>query len=529
MRRLVLGLVGLLVSACGDDVLVGGPRPQDQSDGGDSGFPEGGDSGIEVDSAAPDTGSVPHVDSSAPFFHLIEPTAAHVQRAAGDPSRLQTRTAPGQLSADGSVVMLGLSTVFESAKDGLAQGEEVFRWTEATGTIGLGFLPPCERTDGFLPFASPSVMNSDGSVILGYCFGIDSSWLFRWTQASGLIGVAGPPGLPEDRWGLLTADGSVAAGYATPADGDDTHVPQVFRWTQATGAVALGTLAGTTGSYPYGGMTPDGKTIVGQSGDDIFRWTEAMGMVGLPRPSGFDRCLPAIRQVSADGTIVAGSCSGPSGSQFFRWKGTAAPVMVPLPPGASAEVETGMTPDGATIFSAFTVNDTTRAFRWTEPTGTVEISLPNYKICRIEPGMHPSGRVVSADGTALTGNCRTPFENGTALRGAFRWTKESGAVVLRPLPGDDGAQVDTMSADGSIIVGQSLSPGPDPVIPKTVAVIWDATGKPTAVGELFTSLGIDLKGFKPWYVKISPTDGHLISGAAENAAGVMRAFVARLP
>jgi uncharacterized membrane protein len=321
----------------------------------------------------------------------------------------------------------------------------------------------------------------------------------------------------------------VAIGYATPADNDDTHVPQTFRWTQATGAVGLGTLPGAHGSDPYGGMTSDAKTIVGQSGDDIFRWTEATGMVALPRPSGFDNCLPAIRQVSADGNVVAGTCTGPDGAQFFRWKGTSAPVMVSLPSGAKAELETGLTPDGTMIFGAFSLNETVRAFRWTEATGVEEFGLSGYKECRIEPAVFPSAHVVSADHTSLVGNCATLFENGTSVSGAFRWTKASGAVALGPLPGDDGASVNSMSADGSIITGQSSSPGPDPFVRNRVAVVWDANGKPTAVGALFTSLGFDLQGFTPWYAIISPTDRHVIWGAATNAAGVMRGWIGRLP
>jgi uncharacterized membrane protein len=528
MRRWLIGLAGLLAAACGDDVKVGGPRAQDLS-GGDSGSSEGGDASATVDSRAPDSGMTLPADAGAPFFHFLEPTAAHLQRQAAETGRFRAFTAPAVVSSDGSVVM-GVSTLQEARMDGLIFGTEAFRWTKGTGTVGLGSLPSCERTDEYLPSVSASVMTSDGSTILGWCDGMSGGdFMFRWTQASGMIAVPSPPGLPSDRWTGITDDGSVAIGYATPADGDDTHVAQAFRWTQATGAVGLGTLPGAHGSDTYGGMTSDAKTFVGQSGDDIFRWTEATGMVALPRPSGFDNCLPAIRQVSADGNVVAGTCTGPGGARFFQWKGTSAPVMVPLPSDAKAELETGLTPDGTMIFGAFTLNETMRAFRWTEATGVEEFGLSGYKECRIEPGVSPTGRVVSADRTVLAGNCVTLFDDSTSLRGAFRWTKESGAVALRPLPGDDGASVNSMSADGSIISGQSSSPGPDPFVPNRVAVVWDANGKPTAVGSLFTSLGFDLEGFTPWYATISPTDRHVIWGAAINAAGAFRGWIARLP
>jgi len=108
------------------------------------------------------------------------------------------------------------------------------------------------RTDGVFPYAEASFMSSDGSAMLGFCFVVGGSSLFRWSQASGMIGVAVPVGLAQGRWVGVTSDGAVAIGYAVPARGDMTQAGQVFRWTPTTGAVGLGTLPGATSSDPYG-------------------------------------------------------------------------------------------------------------------------------------------------------------------------------------------------------------------------------------------------------------------------------------
>ncbi len=315
----------------------------------------------------------------------------------------------------------------------------------------------------------------------------------------------------------------MAIGNAFPAADDVILLPQAFRWTPTTGAVGLGTLPGAPSSDSTGGMTPDGKIIIGQSGDrdmsvrDIYRWTEATGMVILPKPPGYERCSPAYQQ---------GHTATPGSGQFFRWTGVSAPIGVPLPAGGVGEDES-MTDDGAAIYGTWgNTNGTTGAFRWTESTGSVDISLPGYTNCTVRP---VSGRNASADASVVIGQCTTPLDGGADEWGAFRWTQATGAVPLLPLPGNDGTRSESISADGAIIVGRSLSPSANPLIPNTTAVVWDANGKATSVADLLTSLGADLQGFELFSVTVSVTDARLITGLGKNAAGDLRGWFARLP
>ena len=98
----------------------------------------------------------------------------------------------------------------------------------------------------------------------------------------------------------VSADGLVVVGFGNSASG-----PEAFRWTQATGMVGLGDLLG--GQFRSGVTMPtrvsaDGSVVVGYSdsalGGEGFRWTQATGMVGLGyiSPSFF----------SADGSVVVG-------------------------------------------------------------------------------------------------------------------------------------------------------------------------------------------------------------------------------
>ena len=102
---------------------------------------------------------------------------------------------------------------------------------------------------------------------------------------------------------------------------------------------------------------------------------------------------------------------------------------------------------------------------------------------------------------------------------------------MRPLVGDDAVVLDGMNADGSIIMGRSQREVDVDANRELIAVpvFWDANGKPTAVSDVFASLGFDLKGFELLGGVISPADDHVIFGEARNAAGVMRGWIARLP
>src|SRR5262245_37318037 len=78
----------------------------------------------------------------------------------------------------------------------------------------------------------------------------------------------------------VSADGSVVVGtrFAGPS-------VEAFRWTAATGVVGLGDLPGDTAGSNAAAVSADGGVVVGvsgsASGQEAFRWTSGGGMVGL--------------------------------------------------------------------------------------------------------------------------------------------------------------------------------------------------------------------------------------------------------
>ncbi|MFM9995194.1 MAG: PEP-CTERM sorting domain-containing protein [Phycisphaerales bacterium] len=223
------------------------------------------------------------------------------------------------VSHDGSVVV--------GSSPGPA-AREAFRWTQATGMVGLGNLGGVPNSAAYGERCS-----DNGSVVVGtgdYTFGttgILSGEAFRWTQATGMVGLGqmATSGLLYTSAKGCSADGSVVVGYGTTDQGWEA-----FRWTQATGMVALGDHPGGAVDSAAISCTADGNTIVGWILTDTryepATWTQATGWVSLGTlpVMGLDNfaadCTP-------DGSVVVGACNiaygGLQGQEFsgqaFIW------------------------------------------------------------------------------------------------------------------------------------------------------------------------------------------------------------------
>ena len=217
---------------------------------------------------------------------------------AGQPS-----TARG-VSADGCVIVGGRAT---------PTGGEAYRWTEATGLVGLGDLP------GGLVGGDARDVSADGSFVVGSSASDRGGEAFRWTAAIGMVGLGlSPEGFRTVANGVAD-DGSVIVGngrtVAEPMFGD-----QAFRWTAATGIVGLGDLPGGGLHSKARDVSADGSVVVGRSTTDkpdfsAFRWTEATGMVelpGIPNVVGFS----VAEGISGDGNVVVGGVPAMVWDQF---------------------------------------------------------------------------------------------------------------------------------------------------------------------------------------------------------------------
>ncbi|HZN66912.1 MAG TPA: hypothetical protein VFB66_16590 [Tepidisphaeraceae bacterium] len=253
---------------------------------------------------------------------LLSLSAALAPAPAATPS-LQGLGAGGVASAvspDGSVVV---------GTAGSATGPEAFRWTAATGMVGLGDL----SVDVYESRASG--VSGDGSIVVGYSYSTPGLQAFRWTTGSGMLGM-GAPFLPSGQTNSLATgisrDGSTIVGAGGGGE--------AFRWTEASGAVSL------LGPYAISeawGVSGDGSVVVGFGGGgafEAFRWTATSGVVSLGHVPGglIDR---RAYGVSDDGSTVVGFDLTFLGGddwlpQAFRWAAASGMVGLATSPVAAS-------------------------------------------------------------------------------------------------------------------------------------------------------------------------------------------------
>jgi probable HAF family extracellular repeat protein len=180
--------------------------------------------------------------------------------------------------------------------------------------VGLGVLPGGS-------FSEAVGVSADGSVIAGISGSPRGNQAFRWTAATGMVGLGALPGGQFfSAASGISADGSVVVGASRSAQGIEA-----FRWTAATGMVGLGALPGG-GFFSYGrAVSADGSVIVGDSitnlGSEAFIWDSGGGirnLRGLLIGLGDDLTdwqLVDARGVSADGRTIVGLAENISGHQ----------------------------------------------------------------------------------------------------------------------------------------------------------------------------------------------------------------------
>ncbi|MFM6791056.1 MAG: HAF repeat/PEP-CTERM domain-containing protein, partial [Microcystis panniformis] len=190
---------------------------------------------------------------------------------------------PG-VSADGSVVV-GYST----------SDYEASRWTQATGTVGLGNLE-------WASFGEALGVSADGSVVVGYSSGSDSPFeAFRWTQQTGMVGLGHLPSVDFRFFSLasgVSGDGSVVVGYSESANGDEA-----FIWNSTQGMRSLQQVLTNDYGLDLTGwfldranaISADGLTVVG-FGTNPDGLTEAWiaSLDGEPVPPGTTPTNPLL-------------------------------------------------------------------------------------------------------------------------------------------------------------------------------------------------------------------------------------------
>jgi predicted outer membrane repeat protein len=318
---------------------------------------------------------------------------------------------------------------------------------------------------GYLPGGTCSeatAVSADGSVVVGTGCTASGVQAFRWTAAERIVGIPIPAGLIESWATDVSADGKYVLGHGRKSD-SPPYEYEGFRW-HVSGA--LDRIAAPGLNIIAKGISGGGSIAVGTSwgvgiDDEVFRWTAQGGiarLVGLPA-GGANRTN--ADGISADGLVVVGDgiYDGDPYRNCFRW--TEGEVIE-----LDAHTANATSSDGAVVVGALDNHETAlfEAYRWTRETGIVLLGtcLPNY---------HSRALAVSSDGSVVVGYVQN--NSGFDEQKAFIWDQEHGMRLLQDVLEDDFGldlsgwkltetwaswKATGISQDGLTIVGVALNP-----------------------------------------------------------------------
>ncbi len=266
----------------------------------------------------------------------------------------------------------------------IGTGEQAVKWTEARGRVDLGYLNGGNYSDAF-------AVTPDGSIVVGDSMNIS----FRWTQATGMVSIgnlAGPENYGECN--AVSDDGNVIVGGSFSQLGHEA-----YRWSPQTGMVGLGDLPGGDYFGASTGVTPDGSVVVGYSsvnyGFAPFRWTQATGMVALEGNGG-------ASAISRDGRVIVGSAN----SNAVRWTDFGMETLYQSQGGTRSSA-VACSADGKVVvgFADYSANTSSEhAFIWIQGRGAFRLAD-----IAAAAGIHLGGRIlldatgISADGKVICG------------------------------------------------------------------------------------------------------------------------------
>jgi probable HAF family extracellular repeat protein len=305
----------------------------------------------------------------------------------------------------------------------------------------------------------------------------------------------------------VSADGSVVVGYS---EYDTTSNHEAFRWTAATGMVALGGLGGVPLDSRAFAVSADGTVIAGED-QETFRWTEPGGLTSIGTLGNWCSGMG----MSGDGNVIVGVCQIGMGRESFRWSQATGIVSIgalgvsPIDSFASDASADGTVFSGQSMMGT---NFEVEAFRWTQADGMVGLGdLPGGLFYALGMG-------ISGDGSTIVGEAISDI--GWE---AFRWTEAGGLQSLDPNAAAFASSfAHGVSADGAIIVGSAGHVGG--------ACLWTERHGFVGIQDILVNEhGLDLTGWILHTAEAISDDKRTIVGYGTNPAGNLEAWVARMP
>jgi uncharacterized membrane protein len=302
------------------------------------------------------------------------------------------------LSADG-LVAAGESASSSTFNPG-------FTWTRSGGRYDFGLVP------GTPPTTTVAAISGDGSTVTGWLGSLTvTSHAYRRVGSAPIEDLGLLPGYNRAYGTGTNNDGSIVVGRVEIGLSGTTR--QAFRWTSSGGMQGLG-FARANGVYSEAtGISRNGSTIVGNSGDDggfndPFVWRDGT-MTVLPSLPGTSYGESSAAATNSDGSIVVGASGSPARATMWRLD---IPIdLGMLPPGWNGDTALGVNDEGTVVVGSGypTQGFGNFATIWTPATG-VEL-LADY--LTVNGVSIPSGwtlwncRSVSADATVFAGDARS--------------------------------------------------------------------------------------------------------------------------
>jgi probable HAF family extracellular repeat protein len=349
---------------------------------------------------------------------------------------------------------------------------------------------------------------------LGSADDLQECGVICWNATSAVFsGLGFLPGQNSSQAFGLSGDGKTVVG----ASGN-----QAFRWTEADGMQPLGFLSG--GSYSRAmGVSTDGLIVVGTADSskyplgETFRWTKESGRM---EPLGvLDRATMSYAYgVSGDGSVVVGMSDTPGTVwQAFKWS-LADKVMKPLGflPGGGVSGAFDVNSNGSMIVGTSTKMSGAQAARWSSNIITpVPVAAPISQAF----GVAEDGSIVVGWGGAST----MPPAQGNF---AFRWTESDNKTVnLGTLMGADYSVANGLSADGSVVVGTSGG-GEHP---HGQAFHWTTSTPMKSIKEILLALGVDIQDWDlQSATKVRVKGQQHIIGFGQDPSGRIQAWIAHI-
>ena len=337
------------------------------------------------------------------------------------------------------------------------------------------------------------------------------------TEAAEFIPVGDLPGGGTFSMALdLSADGSTVLGQSDSADGS-----QLFRWNLDSGFSIVPSFDPGPAFFPNffaTSISGDGSSVAGYAftGTNLegLKWDPINGFdcIGILDPAEGGSLMSVGMDISGDGNSVVGYGSAPSTTSIaaLLWTSTMGlvsleylPADEPEPFYTSQSFAYGISDDGQTVVGASSSNKHVdrgeQAFRWTQGTGMQPLGFLTGEISSV-------AYAVSADGSVVAG------QSGFS---AFRWTAESGMEAI------GNFTPASVSADGNVIVGTSPAEG--------LAVVWTPeTGAQSLQSYLESKFNLSLPGWQSLTEAVAVSaDGTVIAGTGINADGFAEAFIAK--